>query len=551
MKNMTVDEIIEEYHLDKTEQKEFRRICVIFFHYYSFFAIPDEHLKYLVGQIYQTIHERDNTIDWKLVILNIPMEGFNSGTLSLTENCKLVICDSYIMDIANTIARLIGKLIPRCKDGGIVPSIDPDDPDHIDDDFDDIMEKMNNVHDYNEFKKTILYFHNFLYDIDFNLSETDKISEQLRDEILLFLFAHELAHIMLNHKISKKVAENLKNETDADLLGYELMVSTMLRIHQDVIRKAQFNLGFEIFLKCLATGELLSLIFNKFSFSETHPDVLGFRLDSLRKKVEENVLQKINEETVDTIIDSQIEIGSFRYITDISNKVFDTYERKLVQEIIGLAAILDRQYHDKEVFLNKLKDKIKKFSIDKVIGFSETYIPGLNKWKNGYFTKAVCEFAEGGYGEKFYHILAILHWYEFDKHYSRMCYHFADGVDHLQNEHFDLAEEYFQRFCGSGGHLVQFALGYTYSKIGEEYLSFEIHTKNNLLKTIQYFNRSIETSPVVRIETFEYRCASYKELHNNHAASKDKKILHILHLMFSYREGRDRFLELSDFLCKL
>ncbi|WP_461256076.1 hypothetical protein [Treponema sp. R80B11-R83G3] len=535
---MTINEICKEYNLDKTEQAKIKfaeqRLKARDFS--SDFARPDEHLKYLVEQIYQTIHEWDNNINWKLIVLTMPMYKFNAGAFSLTEKCKLIISDNNILAISNTLAQLMGKLIPKCK-YGIVPSID--------DDLNDIRDKINHiqlldVNDYNEFKKAVLYSNDGLRDIHFNISNMDKISEQLRDAILIFILAHEFAHVLLGHQKYENennisgVAKNwIEIETEADILGYELMKNTMARIYKDVIRKAEFNLGFEVYLKYLAIDELLSIIFKESDFSGTHPDAGGSRIDSLRKEVEKTIPWKINEETEDTKNESQMEIVSFHYIIDIINNVFDSYEKKLFQEIIGLAAAIDKQSSNEKDFLVKLWDKINESSVNEKLDFSENDIPCLKTWNSGYLTKAVCEFADGGYENKFYRILAMLHCYEYEKYYFRMfsCIGpgegFAQGVNYLNIERFDLAEKCFKKVIENKPNefIVAFALGYTYTKWGEK-----CYYKGDFKEAIDFFNLSLN-SPVVCRETFKYRSDSYKKLRNSQAEAKDKEITNILYLV--------------------
>lgn len=290
---------------------------------------------------------------------------------------------------------------------------------------------------------------------------------------------------MLNHKSSKDkntlwgVVKNwVDREAAADILGYELMKAAMSKIYPNIKYQAEFNLGFEIYLKCFALGELMSFVLRhnnkrkrKSFFGKTHPDAGGSRLDTLRKVVEINIPKDINEENDDTICESQMEIGSFHYIMDISNTVFDAYEKILVDEILGFAKLFNKQDVKKENYFNMLEEKIKKST-----GNNNESCDFYN-WKAGKLTKALVEFTNRDFGVNFYYVLSALHCYEYEKYYFRMfsCIgqssFFAEGVFWIEEKIYIKAKELFKRVYKEepDNYLVEFALGYTYSKIGDMY----------------------------------------------------------------------------------
>jgi len=556
---MTVEErkkIIEENCHNEVEREILTRATRDFL----YFVDPDEHLKYLVDQLVQTISEQYNNMQWKPIIFTKPKLGLNAGALSINEKCKLLIIDSNVVILTTTMSQLIAKAIPKYKNG-IIPSKDDEELD--DEEIEGNISRINTligIDDYNNFYKAIFNINWLLDNPLSDVSNPDKLTEQLRDSILMFLISHEFAHMLLEHKDYKDrntlngMAQNwIYRETPADVLGYELMRNTMSRIYPNVEYKAEYNLGFEIYLKCYAVGELLSFIFRKKAdekndqfFSGTHPDAGGSRLDTLRKVVEEDIPKEINEENEDTIFESEMEIGSFLYIMDISNTVFDSYEKRLIEEIIKFAVIYDKQYTKEKDFHNRIKNAIMNSICNTDIGYIDTETSGLDEWKAGKYTRAIIMFANKVFNEKFYRILSALHCYEYEKYFFRMfsCIGpgegFAEGVHWLNSKIFFNAIEplKYVHHNEPNNPLAAFALGYAYSKTGEEYFY-----KKDFQNALEYLKLGIETSPIVRRKTFMLRSEIFKKSGNAKEAEKDDKIYHILRLVPNTREIAEKQLD--------
>jgi len=513
------------------------------------FDPDDTHLCNLTRELCLTLEKNQFNTNERFLIMTLPLKHYTVFREPVSSSYELIVFDNNTMALCTNIAQLIAKAIPRYKTG-IIPS--KDDNDHKK----NIAEKIAsiNVDDYNAFKKAILIFNGRLYNPVSLVSNTDKVTEQLRDSLLLFLMGHEFAHVLLGHdpyedeKTLTGVKENwIERETAADCFGHELMQRTMFRIYYPNVKyEAEFNLGFEICIKCLSMGEQLSLVFmrdkdrrRRSGFSGTHPDARGSRMDRLRKKVEASINWEINEESEDTIIESKIRISSFHYIMGISTAIFDFYERKLSEEMVFLAAKLDKQCPNDKDFLKRLETELKESACGTETGFFDTEIPGLREWRAGKFTKAIGEFAKRAYKEKFYRILSALHCFEYEKHYFRMLSRighgedFAKGVLCLCDKKFMEAREYLEKVYNREPNdpLVTFSLGYTYSKIGEGYF-----LENDFQNALQFFDLGIETSPLVKRKTFRYRSCIHKKWKNNDAASKDKTIYDILCLAPSTEE---------------
>jgi len=525
-----VDRIIDECHLSD-EKKLFLKSCEINI---------DERFKYLVDQVIQTISRRDNSIHWEPIVFTGPMQGLNAGSLSINEECKLLIFDSNAMNLFGNIAKLIEKLVPN--DGlEIVPPLE---------NIKESTAKINSlidINNYNEFKKAILIFNGLLAGSVYDNTKQTGITRQIRDACMLFLIGHECVHLWKNHR---RIDDNEKDavynswqqELEADSLGYELMVDTMKCIcHPKIKYEAQFDLGFEIFFQCLALTEPLSLISGNDEYSNTHPDAASSRLGELREiaamsvpliDMEELKKREKQEDQWRSYIYERI---MTKFIRNASDEIFDTYTAKLTGEILFQSSKVDKKQTDNKLFMDELSKNI--CSIEST--FYESNISGLQEWESENYTSAVVKFAKADYTDHQKRIIAVFYDYILERYYSRTnsCVgqlpEFREGIKHLKNLGVDEAEIYFQKALVKepDNKIIRFALGLTYSLHGQ--ICFNQKDYENAK---MFFKKDLKISPIVRRESLVFLALIDDKVFNiiSRVPSWDKRLEEFVKFPYRY-----------------
>lgn len=513
------------------------------------------HLDDLCAEICRSAQALGYKIPGKISARTQRIGSFNSG---IAPGSDVIIFDSQTAALSTALAGLIAKCFPA-------GSLNKSPQDMIRDvDKDPLEEELRiDGNDCREFKQGYL---NFIKTPDNAADAWPKldggIAEQIRDGFVLFALGHELGHIILGHcgygeqKTVDTATENWDQELDADALGYEFMTDAMSRLYPDVPLKAQHNIGAEAFFLYPSIGNLLSLIFSGEEFTTTHPDWFT-RLNRLRQKIESGIppLEHNGEPETPEYAARAIEIGFPRHIMEISDEVYAAYKKKIIDEVLVLAA-----KHGSHRGRNEFMSRLWKDFCSTTDSFPDLDLPGIQEWKEGRYTRALRSLIAGkipgGIHGELSRILAVLYRYEYDYLASKMdsCLgqlpEFRNGVDDWREAEYlcltisktygdnvpsmvkralNCAQEASRRFqivrdeeSGPRRVLAEFAKGRAESVCGWLRLS-----QGDIRNAIDCFTADIDNSPAAR-DSFRGRSRAYKLAGNKKAARADDEAWKII-----------------------
>jgi hypothetical protein len=541
-----------------------------------------DHLNHLFAEIRRSAQALGYSVPGNISVQTMSMESFNSE-VRVWQSHSVIYFDNRVATLSTTLARFIARRLPA-------GSVNKSPQDMLKDLGNDPLETelLINDADYQEFKQSYLNFTGTTKDAGNTWPDLtgDEIAAQIRDSFVLFALGHELGHMILERRNYEEqetldaAAQNWDMELDADALGYEFMIDTMSKLHPDVPLKAQYNIGAEAFFLYPSIGGpsivadsfgkspmggLLSLIFPGKEFISTHPDWFT-RLNRLRQKIELGIPLMENNEEPETLeyAAREIEIESPRYFMEISEAVYTAYKKRLIEEILVLAAKYG-EYEGRNEFLFMLQ---KDFynptaslpALDK-FNLPEGIQEGIQKWKQGQYTQAlrVMSAAEipGGIQGELSRVVAVLYSYEYDCFASKMesCMgqmeEFRTGVDNwLEAQHLcleipetpgddipgvvtralDFARQAILCFrnaqdeeSGPRRAVADFAEGRAESMYGWLcYLFLE-----DIQTALDHFTADIDTSPVA-MDSFYGRSLAHALAKNEEAARTDDEIWEII-----------------------
>jgi len=500
-------------------------------------------LNLLANRLCKTIKKKQFSNIKHLFIITEPKNGLNAEPIGLKNGSALIAFNNYTIHICTKIALLIEKYIPKW----LIEEFVFGNKSELTDEPIDPMEslfKINGLINIDAHRKFEELFFAFIGVPDASKQHTPKITkitEILRDAIVLFIMGHEYMHLILNHyeyegKSIEEVWGNWDHELIADSYGYELMRETMSQKYYNVNDKAFFNFGIEIFIKFQSIRDLLLQIFQEEKpaasgedeantenvFEKTHPDPFS-RIVKLREMIWEQA--NIESEEKDSVVPL--------FIMELSNVIFDIFERRISLKILHWASKIDNENMENKEYLKKLFENC--FSNN----FSSENIKGEKEWESCEFTNAICEFAKGNSEENFKRVLAVLYVHEYEKHESQMklmigqLQDFRDGVNYLEKNDYNKAVDCFEDALknDNGNSLVNYAWGYACSKRGKEYFD-----NGKYSEAIDDFNNDIENSPVAGIESFYYRSLALSMLGRKEEALQDMAIVRIISLAPSLKK---------------
>jgi tetratricopeptide (TPR) repeat protein len=345
------------------------------------------------------------------------------------------------------------------------------------------------------------------------------------------------------------------------------MYDTMSRLYPDVKYKGQYHIAPETFFLYSSIAEQLMLVLWDKEFSETHPDSFT-RINQIRQKVEKDISSLMNGEEEGTVewCEREVEIGFPRYTMKISDAVYAAYKKKFAGEILIWAAVHGmKDTGGKEFLTNLIRDVCKT-----TVSLPALNLPGLDEWKQGYFTRAILAFAACKVREEFSRVLAILYRSEYDHLNSKMesCLgqrpEFREGVDALQAFRLlyggiteaDDDKTVFDKLMGALDYALRavscfrnvlaasgpqdatlaFALGRAESACGFLYLGL-----GDIRAAITRFDQDIDNSPAA-LDSFYGRSLAHDLAGNADAARTDKAVWEIISRASSFLDRSWKFL---------